>query len=475
MKLLASIIGKDNQKISYNDLLNFIKATDIEYVNFIYVGEDGKIKKLSFYNFSLDYIKKILLFGERADGSSIFKFLKNEKSDIYIVPIYNTAFIDPFSKFKSINVFCTFFDSFGNELNVNPFYILKKANKYFEEKTNLRVKVLGELEFFIIYDKSKNKNTEYNEFNLKNHPNYKSYHESYPYILGEDLRLEAMKLICELGGKVKYSHTECACFSFDNYYIEQHEIEFLLDNVVNMANLLYLAKWVLHNLAKKYDVIVSFIPKIALDKAGNGLHFHYCFEDFNGSLVEDESLIESSIKGLISNADLLCAFGNTIPISYLRFLPGYEAPIATTIGQFNRTSLIRIPLSWDSNKDIVAEANSFSEKNINLKKEKTIEYRAADGSANIYLFLSAFILSIVDGILNQNLQVIEKNLPKSCYEAALALEYKKNILLENEIFPKSIIDYYIEKLKSFEDKDLKEKFLYDSNLLKNEIEKYIFY
>ncbi len=40
----------------------------------------------------------ILSYGERVDGSSLFAFIEAGSSDMYVIPRYRTAFLNPFSE-----------------------------------------------------------------------------------------------------------------------------------------------------------------------------------------------------------------------------------------------------------------------------------------------------------------------------------------------------------------------------------------
>ena len=66
-------------------------------VNFMYPADDNRLKTLNFVINSEDYLDSILTFGERVDGSSLFPFIEAGNSDLYVIPRYATAFVDPFA------------------------------------------------------------------------------------------------------------------------------------------------------------------------------------------------------------------------------------------------------------------------------------------------------------------------------------------------------------------------------------------
>lgn len=65
-------------------------------VNFMYPAADGRLKTLNFVINNEAYLDAILTCGERVDGSSLFPFIEAGSSDLYVVPRFRTAFIDPF-------------------------------------------------------------------------------------------------------------------------------------------------------------------------------------------------------------------------------------------------------------------------------------------------------------------------------------------------------------------------------------------
>ncbi len=71
-------------------------------------------------------------------------------------------------------------------------------------------------------------------------------------------------------------------------------------------------------LGKKYDVQISFAPKITVGNAGSGLHIHMMLvKDGENKMIEDFQLSDAAkkmIAGLLDLARPLTAFGNTTPV-----------------------------------------------------------------------------------------------------------------------------------------------------------------
>lgn len=274
----------------------------------------------------------------------------------------------------------------------------------------------------------------------------------------------------------------------DEHLYEQHEIEFLPMPAEEAVEQLIIAKWIVRMLGYRYGVDVSFAPKITVGKAGSGLHFHMMVEkDGKNMMVENGKLSDTAKKmvaGILDAADAITAFGNTIPISYLRLVPHQEAPTNICWGERNRSVVIRVPLGWIGAEHMVQHANpSDCSEYPKRESKQTVEYRVADGSANPYLTVAGLIVAALNGIRRPDaLELAEKlyvdvnifkpefkdrlaslkQLPASCWESAEALEAKRQKFEKDGIFPHGMIDSIVAKLKAYNDKGLSEK-LYGNN------------
>lgn len=487
---LVWYLKKLPSEFTCNDLMRFIEHNGIEMVNFRYVAEDGKLKTLNFVINSKEHLQSILTFGERVDGSSLFSFIDASSSDLYLIPRYRTAYLNPFSQVPALDILCSFYNSSGKPLENSPEYVLRKAYLNFKENTGLHFKAMGELEYYV-----NSKGTGFYDGE-----DQKGYQSSQPFSKWEDLRVEAMKLIARCGGKIKYGHAEVGTFIIGEELFEQHEIEFLPVEVEESVEQLLTAKWILRMLGKKYGVEVSFAPKITVGKAGSGLHIHMLLEK-NGQnvMVEKQRLSDTAkkmIAGILEVADALTAFGNTIPTSYLRLVPHQEAPTTICWGDRNRSVLVRVPLGWLGNSDMILDSNPQQEyeKSLPLDSRQTIEFRAPDGSADLYNLLAGLVVATnwglnmpnalekaghcyvdVDIFKKENKENLEKmkHLPTSCWDSAECLYKKRKIFEMNNVFPKGMIDSIVRKLKAYEDKDLSERLYGHDEEIRSLVIKYI--
>lgn len=471
------------------DLIKYITNHNIEMLNFRYLAEDGKLKTLNFIITDLDHLDQILSTGERVDGSSLFSFMDAGSSDLYVLPRYKTAFVNPFTPTPTLDILCSFYDSEGKPMESAPEYVLKKAHRQFQEKTGFVFKALGELEYYVMAEKN----------DLYPATDQRGYHASAPFTNWEHLRTDAIRLIAECGGKVKYGHSEVGNFTTEDEFFEQHEIEFLPVNVEDAADQLVIAKWILRMLGEEYGVKISFAPKISVGKAGSGLHIHMLLEkDGQNKMIQDEKLSDDAkkvIAGLLKFAGSLTAFGNTIPTSYLRLVPHQEAPTNICWGDRNRSVLVRVPLGWLGATGMIKDANPQETSDLKLASSKqTVEFRAGDGSADIYGFLASMLIAAQYGLESEDslqvakdlyvdVNIFEKehtekaenleSLPTSCWESANCLEKQRAYFEANGIFPKKQIDHIIKNLKSYKDEFLSEELYGNVDAISDLVEEYL--
>lgn len=485
---LVKHLNKPQSEFTKKDILQYITDKEIRLINFRYVAADGRLKTLNFPVTSLDYAESILTYGERVDGSSLFPFIEAGSSDLYVIPRFSTAFADPFSEIPALGLLCSYFTKDSTPLESSPEYTLRKAAKSFTKSTGLAFEAMGELEFYVCDI----------EEPLFPAVNQKGYHESEPFTKFEHFRTEAMNLIAQTGGMIKYGHSEVGNFTQDGKVYEQNEIEFLVSPVESAADQLVIAKWIIRTLAFKYGLDVTFAPKITIGKAGSGLHFHTrMVKDGKSVMTENGSLsilAKRAIAGYMQCASSLTAFGNTNPTSYFRLVPHQEAPTSICWGDRNRSVLVRVPLGWTGGHHMLSIANPNEKPREDMIFDKqTVEMRSPDGSADIYMMLAGLVVAARTGFENPSaLEIADRcyvdvnihdkkheekllsleQLPASCWESAEELEKKRSIYEKDGVFSPSLIDGVIKKLKSYNDKDIRSETKNDPSKMKELVELY---
>ncbi len=485
---LVQYLKKPANEFTKTDIIKYIEENEIEMVNFRYVGGDGRLKTLNFVIQSKEHLETLLSTGERVDGSSLFSYIGTCSSDLYVIPRFKTAFLNPFSELPTIDLLCSYYDKNGLPFESSPENIMKKAHIALKEVTGYSYQVMGELEYYVINESE----------NLFPANDQKGYHESGPFAKWEFFRTEAMKAIAETGGMIKYGHSEVGNFSLDGKEYEQNEIEFIPTTLEDAADQLIIAKWIIRMLAYKYGVTVSFAPKITIGKAGSGLHIHTrLVKDGKNMMVENGKLndiAKKTIAGYLTLAPSLTAFGNTIPTSYFRLVPHQEAPTNICWGDRNRSVLVRVPLGWINDTNMINNANPLEPKVDNdFTYKQTVEFRCPDGSADIYLLLAGLTVAARHGFEMENaLDFAKKSyvdvnifheehkercnslnqLPVSCWNSSECLEQQKDIYLKYNVFPLDIINGIIAKLKKYNDKDLMTQLKGNDSELIKIVEKY---
>jgi glutamine synthetase len=482
---IVKALQKPARDFTRQDLIRYIEQNDIRMLNFRYVAGDGRLKKLNFVINSKAHLERILSMGERVDGSSLFPFVSAESSDLYVVPRFRTAFVNPFTEVPTIDLICNFYNNQGEPLESAPEYILKKAQRTLKACTGLTMEALGELEYYLFSEIDQ----------IYPIVEQRGYHESHPFSKWGLVRREAMQVISEMGGTIKYGHAEVGNIISGDLEMVQHEIEFLPVPIEEAADQLVMAKWAIREVAYKHDLEVSFAPKIIAGQAGSGLHVHTRFmKDGENVMADAEGLTETArkiIAGYLTSAESLTAFGNTVPTSFLRLVPHQEAPTSICWGDRNRSVLVRVPLGWLGVGDrMFRDANPAepTDAPFALENNQTVELRSPDGSANIHLLLAGMAVAARHGLedpdaldLASRLYVkadatrVEglKQLPASCSESADCLLRDRARYEEGGVFPAGLLDSLAGKLKAFEDLDMSEKIFGDADALKTLVDRHL--
>ena len=486
---LVQELQKDPALFTKADIISFISRNDIRMVKFMYPAEDNRLKSLNFVINSEEYLDSILTYGERVDGSSLFpSFIEAGNSDLYVIPRYATAFVDPFCEIPTLTMLASFFDKEGQPLQSSPDYALRKACEEFEKTTGMEFYAMGELEYYVISD----------DPGLFHASDQKGYHESAPFAKFNDFRTECMYTIARCGAQIKYGHNEVGNFTLDNKIYEQNEIEFLPIPAIQAADNLMIAKWVIRTIASRKGYDVTFAPKITAGKAGSGLHIHFkIMKDGQNMMTADGALSDvarKAIAGILDNADAITAMGNKVPTSYFRLVPHQEAPTSICWGDRNRSVLIRVPLGWTGKKDMCSQANPLeSPATGDAPQKQTVELRSADCSADIYQLIAAMVVAARKGFemedalakaeetyVSVNIHNDEnseklaslKSLPDSCVASARCLSEKRAVFEEKGVFSPRLIDGIIDKLMAYDDLDLRRETAADHNKMMKQVRKY---
>jgi glutamine synthetase len=486
---LSRLLDKPAADFTRADLLKIIEAKSIERVTFHYTAIDGKLKELAVPANDRAHLEAVLAEGERVDGSSLFKGMVDMGlSDLYIVPRYASAFLNPFDE-GSLDFVCRYLAQDGSPAAFTPDAILARAAALFRKATGLELNALGELEFFVLIPPGDG------TYPVEPH---RGYHGSAPFVKSGPILHEMVRHIAGVTGAVKYAHNENGVIAAVRSDIpeiagrlaEQAEVEYLPRPVEEMADALVLGRWIIRNTAFRRGAVATFTPKLEEGVAGSGLHFHLELAKAGRNIMraEDGKLSLESRKligGLCEYADSLTAFGNTVSSAYLRLVPNQEAPTRICWSDLNRSALIRVPLGWTGVSGLARKVNPQDPAPFVDERggRQTVELRSPDGSANIHLTLAGIAmaanwafrgdlslfkeygpLELADSLYVKGNIFADKELlkrlpvlPASCVESSRVLLQKRAHYERDGVFPPSVIDYVAERLQAENDEFMNRK------------------
>ena len=475
---LSKFLDKPKEDFTRDDLVKVIEEKQIETIRFHYTALDGKLKELRIPITDRENAEIVLTEGVRVDGSSLFKGLVDTGlSDLYIVPLYKTAFLNPFNN-SSLDFICKYITADGELAPFTPDNILHKAASLFKKNTGLELHALGELEFYLLFNPVNN---------MYFPPKQQGYHASGPYLKSGKILSDMLRMITQIAGQVKYAHSEVGFIEkiasanpeLDGKMAEQLEIEFLSSPIEEAADDLVIAKWLIRNIAYQNGIVATFAPKIEEGYAGSGMHFHLKLKKDGKSVMVDEKgdlTINSKklIGGLLSFADSLTAFGNTVPSSYLRLVPNMEAPTQFFWSDANRKAMVRVPLGWSKINNLAGLVNpGHKSEPMKIDSMQTIEFRVPDGSANVHQILAGITMAAEYGFTHseealkltdklyfrgktaeENKNIEFPSLPATCADSSDILEKQRELYERENIFPPSVINYSISQLRAENDRDM---------------------
>lgn len=441
------------------DVIEFAKSNDCKMVDLKFTDLLG-----TWHHFSITMSElNDALFedGSGFDGSSIRGWKAINESDMVLIPDPSTAKMDPFCAEATLSISGRVADPItGETYGRDPREVTKRAEQYLKASGVGDVAYFGpEAEFFVLdhvsFDQTANQayyhidseegiwNSGDDEYgNLGYKPRYKGgYFPVSPTDSMQDIRSEMVLEMEAMGIAVEKHHHEVATAG-------QAEIDVRYDSLLSMADTMMWYKYIVRNVAKRYNKTVTFMPKPVFSDNGTGMHTHQSIWKDGKPLFAGDKYAGISelgmyyIGGILKHAPALVALTNPTTNSYRRLVPGYEAPIKLAYSSRNRSAAIRIPMYSSS------------------PKAKRIEFRTPDATANPYLAFAAMLMAGLDGIENKidPGQPLDKNIyglspeelagipsiPASLEESLEALRNDKEFLLKGGVFSEDLIDAWID-------------------------------
>jgi glutamine synthetase len=396
-----------------------------------------------------------------------------------VVPDSATATIDPFMALPTLSLICNIVDPITKEsYSRDPRNIARKADAYLKSTGIGDVSYFGPEPEFFVFDEVRYEQNQHTGFykidsaegqwntgrktdpvndrsgklveglNLGYKPRYKEgYFPVAPTDTQQDIRAEMVREMEKVGLRVEKHHHEVATAG-------QAEIDMRFLPLIQMGDALMWYKYIVKNVARRYNKTATFMPKPVFLDNGSGMHVHQSIwkgekplfaGDRYGGMSE---LAMHYIGGILKHAPALAAFTNPTTNSYHRLVPGFEAPVNLAYSSRNRSAAVRIPMYSPS------------------PKAKRIEVRFPDPSCNGYIAFAAMLMAGLDGIerrldpgqpLDKDIYALTPeelkdvpSMPGSLDEAIGNLKRDHDFLLKGDVFTEDVVETWIEWKKANE-------------------------
>lgn len=441
------------------DVLKMIQDNNVKFVDLRFTDTRGKEHHLTVpaHAFNVDKFEDGFAF----DGSSIAGWKSIQASDMLLMPDPDTANMDPFMDEATLLLTCDVVEPLdGQGYDRDPRSLAHRGEAYLKSTGIGDTAYFGPEPEFFIFDSitwhtdmsgcsvkiesgeaAWSSIEKYEGGNIGHRPMVKSGYFPVPPVDSlQDIRSAMCLALEEMGVEVEVHHHEVATAG-------QCEIGTKFSSLVKRADWTQIFKYVVHNVAHSFGKTATFMPKPIVGDNGSGMHVHQSIWKNKKNLFSGNSYAGLSeialfyIGGIIKHAKALNAITNPSTNSYRRLVPGFEAPSNLAYSVSNRSAAVRIP-------------------HTNNPKERRIEARFPDPTANPYLAFTALMMAGLDGIQNKIHpgDPMDKNLydlppeeaakvPNSCAsldEALDNLDRDREFLTRGDVFSNDMLDAYID-------------------------------
>ena len=348
-------------------VLKTAREQDVKFIRLWFTDILGFLKNVAI---TVEELKGALEDGIGFDGSSIEGFARIDESDMVAKPDPLTFCMLPWrpKEHSVARMFCDILRPGGEPFEGDPRYVLKRNLKRAAD-LGYTFYVGPELEYFYFQDAESPKTLDQG-----------GYFDMTPTEMVTDMRRDAILALEEMGIGVEFSHHEVAP--------SQHEIDLRYTDALSMADNVMTYRLVVKQVAQKFGVYATFMPKPIFGVNGNGMHVHQSLfkGDRNAFFDKDDEYHLSKIgkfyvAGLLKHAPEVTAITSQWVNSYKRLIPGYEAPVYISWARRNRSDLIRIP-EYQPGKENATR----------------VEFRSPDPACNPYLAFAVMLAAGLEGI-----------------------------------------------------------------------------
>lgn len=234
------------------DVLELVKKHNVKFIRLWFSDIHGMLKSFAMPVEELEYAFEE---GMGFDGSSIKGFARIDESDMIARPDPATFVLLPWRpKEKAVaRMFCDIYEPDGTPYKGDPRYVLRRNIEKASEK-GYTFYLGPELEFFY--------------FRTEKSPEILDAggYFDYPMDAAEDLRRETILALEAMDIRVEYLHHEVAH--------SQHEIDLRYSDALTMADTVMTYRVTVKEIARKYGVYATFMPKPLFGQNGSGMHTH---------------------------------------------------------------------------------------------------------------------------------------------------------------------------------------------------------
>ena len=359
----------NTEKKDRDYVLKTVKDRKVKFIRLWFTDVLGFLKSFAI---TADELETALDEGMGFDGSSIEGYARIEESDMIAKPDPSTFAILPWRPDGGAAVarmFCDVLQPDGSPYDGDPRWALKRNLKKAADM-GYTFYIGPELEYFYF------KSSEGKPVTL----DAGGYFDLTPLDAASDLRRDTILALESMGIRVEYSHHEVAP--------SQHEIDLRYTDALTMADTVMTYRLTVKEIALKYGVYASFMPKPLFGQNGSGMHTHQSL--FKGGRnaffdANDEYHLsregKAYIAGILKHAREICAVIAQWVNSYKRLVPGYEAPVYISWARRNRSALVRVPM-YKPGKEEATRA----------------EFRCPDPACNPYLAFAVMLAAGLKGI-----------------------------------------------------------------------------
>ena len=386
------------------EIFDYIKKNDVKLIDVRFIDLPGIQHHFNVPVESFD--ESVFKDGLMFDGSSIRGFQSIHESDMKLLPVPSSAYLDPFRKEKTLIILFSVHNPDDNTAySRDPRGIVAKAVDFMRSTGIADTAYFApEAEFYVFdrirfltgmnqafhhidsYEGAWNTGIEEDADGTPNR-GYRTrikggYFPVSPTDQFADLRDEMVMNLGKVGLRVERAHHEVGTAG-------QMEINYRFSDILTAGDELMKFKYIIKNTAWAAGKTATFMPKPLFGDNGSGMHVHQSLWKDGKPLFWGDGYANLSdtarwyIGGLLKHAPSLLAFTNPTVNSYKRLVPGYEAPVNLVYSARNRSACIRIPITGSN------------------PKAKRIEFRCPDPSSNPSLAFAAMLMAGIDGIQNK--------------------------------------------------------------------------